>query len=200
MSESLRIRPIFAFAAAFVRPIHDWGLRGATLIFWPLALLTLMSLALQPGAWHTEIKIAGPFAAETNPPRASLVLEVPQPPFWMLPLVGDDGANPFQSTLELRINGREMGPPHSPHETIRDRKTTGFSHWGSGVIFSLPEGVNNNAETMATLRYSVRPWAPVTFVLTVASALLGCLIYLEALSSSAKRLGRRSKAVILRAP
>jgi hypothetical protein len=71
-------RPIFTFAPAFVRRIHDWIPVAARLIFWPLALLALMSLALQLGTWHTEFKIAGPFAAETNPPRASLILEIPQ--------------------------------------------------------------------------------------------------------------------------
>ena len=110
-------RPIFPFARAFARGIHD-RLFAARLVFWPLALLTLISLTLQLGAWHTEFKIAGPFAAETNPPRASLILEVPQgehAPWWRQPPVGDDSARPFQSLLELRIAGREMGPPHSLH-------------------------------------------------------------------------------------
>ncbi len=50
-----------------------------------------------------------------------------------------------------------MGPPHSLHETIREGKTTGFSHWGQHVIFSLPPDVKNGPETIATLRYNVRP-------------------------------------------
>jgi hypothetical protein len=84
MSELFRIRPIFAFTPPFVRRIHDRVLFGAKLIFWPLVMLTLISLALQLGAWHTEFKIVGPFVAETNPPRASLILEVPQgePALW----------------------------------------------------------------------------------------------------------------------
>jgi hypothetical protein len=67
-----------------VRRIEGQILFSVKLIFWPLVALTLMALALQVGAWHTEIKIAGPFAAETNPARASLILPVRGP--------GDGGA------------------------------------------------------------------------------------------------------------
>ena len=36
---------------------------GAKLILCPLALLTLVILAMQFGAWRIEFEIAGPFAA-----------------------------------------------------------------------------------------------------------------------------------------
>jgi hypothetical protein len=196
-------RPIFTFAPAFVRRIHNWIPIAARLIFWPLALLALMSLALQLSTWHTEFKIAGPFAAETNPPRASLILEIPQKQrtrWWRQPLVGDDGAHPSQSFLELRIDGRGMGPPHTLHETIRTGETTGFSHWGAHVIFSLPPGVKNGPETIATLRYVVRPKVWVASALAIVSALLGCLIYFEALRSLERRLAGQPKAFVLRTP
>jgi hypothetical protein len=182
MSDLFRIRPISTFVPTFGRRVHTRILFGARLIFWPLALLTLISLALHFGAWHTEFKIAGPFAAETNPPRASLTLQLPgevSAPWWAQPMVGDDSANPFQSFLELRVNGREMGPPHAVHETIRERKNAGFSHWGSWVIFSLPEGINNGPETIVTLRYSLRSWPRVTLGLCVASALLGWFLFIR---------------------
>jgi hypothetical protein len=196
-------RPIFHFVPALVRRIHDRLRFAARLIFWPVALATLMLLALQLGAWHTEFKIAGPFAAETNPPQASLILEIPEvqrAPWWRQPLVGDDGAHPVQSILELRVDGRGMGPPHSPHETIRTGETTGFSHWGPYVIFSLPPGVRNSPETMATLRYVVRPKAWVTSALAIFSAVLGCLIYFESLRSFAKRLAGQPQVFVLRIP
>jgi len=196
-------RPIFTFAPGFVRRVHDWSSLTARLTFWPLALLALMSLALQLGAWHTEFKIAGPFAAETNPPRASLILEIPQAQqdrWWSQPLVGDDGAHPSQSVLELRIDGRGMGPPHTLHETIRTGETTGFSHWGPHVIFSLPPGVKNGPETTATLRYVVRPKVWVASALAIVSALLGCLIYFEALRSLGRRFAGKPKALVLRIP
>jgi hypothetical protein len=196
-------RPISTFAPGFVRRIHDRIPAAAKLVFWPLAVLALMSLALQLGTWHTEFKIAGPFAAETSPPRASLILEIPQAQrdrWWRQPLVGDDGAHPFQSFLELRIDGRGMGPPHTLHETIRTGETTGFSHWGPHVIFSLPPGVKNGPETIATLRYVVRPKVWVTSALAIVSALLGCLIYFEALRSLRRRLAGQPRAFVLRIP
>src|ERR1700750_2798804 len=73
------------------RRLRDWMLFGARLLIWPLIVSTLVSAALQLGAWSKEFKIAGPFAAETNPPRASLVLNVPQEPpapWWRQPLIG----------------------------------------------------------------------------------------------------------------
>jgi len=187
MSELFRIRPVFAFAPV-VRRNHDWVLLGARLIFWPLAVLALVSLTLQLGAWHTEFKIAGPFAAETNPPRASLMLEIPQPQRWMRPPAGDNTTNPFQSSLDLRVNGREMGPPHSPHESIRTGATAGFSHWGSQVIFSLPPGVSNDQETIVTLRISVRPRVSITLALIVLSALLGWFLYTRLLAATLFRI------------
>src|SRR3954469_22865739 len=98
---------MFGFARPFGGCRHAWIRFGANLIFWPLFALTLTALALQLGAWHTEFRFAGPFAAETNPARASLKLQLPeQEPalWWAQPLVGDDSANPFGSFLELRVN------------------------------------------------------------------------------------------------
>ncbi len=203
MLDLVRIRPIFTFALPFLGRSHERVRFGARLIFWPLALLTLILVALQFGAWRAEFKIAGPFAAEMNPPRASLILEAPQgqqAPWWSEPLVGDDGANPFQSRLKLRIDGREMGPPHSLHETIRTGTTTGFSHWDSHVIFSLPPGVKNGPETTATLQYVIRPRAWVTSALAILSAVLGWLTYAEALKSFARRRGRQPIAFVLGIP
>lgn len=203
MSELFRTPPISAVDPTFGHRIRDWMLLGARLMFWPVILLTLVSVALQLGVWHKEFRIAGPFAAETSPPRASLILEVPQEPpapWWRRPLVGDDSGKPFHSFLKLYINGREMDPPHALHETIRAGNTTGFSHWGSHVIFSLPANVKNGPETMATLRYNVQPRSWLTYALAISSTLLGCLVYSESLGSFAERLGGRPRAAVLRAP
>jgi hypothetical protein len=164
-------------------------------IVWPLLVVTLAAVALQLGAWQKEFKFAGPFAAETNPPRASLILPVPpdQSPWWAEPLIGDDSANASQSFLEVRVNGIEMGPPHTLHQMIREGKNAGFSHWGSWFIFSLPQGVNNGLETTVTLRHSVRPPAWVTFALSVASALLGWFVLVRSFAA-------RHGGLILKAP
>jgi hypothetical protein len=61
-----QIPSVIAVDPKFVSPIRHWMVFSTKLILWPLALLTLVALALHLGAWRKEFKIAGPFAAETN--------------------------------------------------------------------------------------------------------------------------------------
>jgi hypothetical protein len=159
MTKLVQIPSVIAVDPKFVSRIRRWKVFSAKLIFWPLALLTLVALALQLGAWKKEFKTTGPFAAETNPARHSLILAVPQEApatWWRQPLIGDNGEKPLESFLELQIDGRAMGPPHSQHETIREAATSGFSHWGAFVIFSLPPDVKNVPETIARFFYDRR--------------------------------------------
>lgn len=136
---------------------------------WTLALLALAALALQLGAWQRELSVHGPFAAET-PARNSLALRVPGG-------LGDDPEHLTRSDLRLWINGREIGPPHALHETIRAGNAEGFSHWGANVLFSLPQGVKNDAQAVATIRYSVRPPSLTAFALAFFSIALAWLLY-----------------------
>ncbi|OSI90186.1 hypothetical protein BSZ18_21915 [Bradyrhizobium canariense] len=193
----------FAIELASIRRIHDRMLFGARLILWPLIVLTLVSLALQLGGWQSEFNVSGPFAEETNPPRASLVLELPADGlarWWRQPLIGDDGGNLSKSSLKLRINGREMGPPHTLHETIRTGHTTGFSHWGRQIIFALPPDIKNGPETTATLRYKVRPRIWVTSALAVLSTLLGYFVCSGPLRAVTERCGEPIRAGVLKVP
>jgi hypothetical protein len=194
MSELFRIPGNIALDPTSASRVHRGLLFGIRFAFLPSLLLTFAALALHAGAWRIEFKIAGPFGAETYPARHSLKLAVPQEgraAWWRQPLLGDDSTKPFRSFLELRIDDREMGPPHSLHETIRDGTTAGFSHWGPDVIFSLPPGIRNAPETIAMVSYGVRPRGWVIFALAILSTLLGCLRYHEVLRS----LARRSQAL-----
>ena len=169
MTMSYRISGISTVDPTTASRIRHGMLFSARLIFWPLALLTLVMLAIQLGAWRTEFNIAGPFAAETSPARHSLILVVPNEgpaAWWRQPLIGDTSEKSFQSNLELRIDGREMAL------RIACTKRSGGKNdrlqpLGPRLIFSLPPNVKNAPETIATLRYSVRPRAWVTFALTV---------------------------------
>lgn len=49
---------------------------------------------------------------------------------------GDDNEHPARSQLRLLINGEETGPPHTDHQSIRERGGGAFSHWGEGLLFS----------------------------------------------------------------
>ncbi len=192
MQESFRAPEIFGIDSSTKNNAGRWLLLAARLVFWPLLLLMVAALALEMGAYRKEFKIAGPFAAESNPARRALEVGVPQEgraPWWRQPLLGADSGKASQSFLELWIDGREMGPPHTLHETIREGTTTGFSHWGPRVIFSLPPGVKNAPETIATLRYPVRPRGWVTLLLVLLSALLGGLLYPRKARELARSLG-----------
>jgi hypothetical protein len=163
---------------------------GGKLILVPLLLLTLASLAMEAGAWRKYITIAGPFAAETSPPRHSLILAVPNEgpvPWWQQPLNNDSLEKPNESRLYLSIDGHEMWPAHSKFEQIRKGETEGFSHWESGVIFSLPPGLSNSSETVATLSYNIKPRPWVTLALLGATLALAWLSFHGRLKRFARR-------------
>ena len=63
MPESLRIPDSVTVKPVPADRIRRWTVLGAKLILCPLALLTLVILAIQFGAWRIEFEIAGPFAA-----------------------------------------------------------------------------------------------------------------------------------------
>jgi hypothetical protein len=167
------------------------------LILVPLLLLMFAALAMEGGAWRRYIAIAGPFAAETSPAH-SLMLSVPDQgpvPWWQQPLNYDSLEKPYESRLHLSIDGREMWPAHSNPEQIRKGETEGFSHWESGVIFSLPPGVMNAPDTIATLRYNIKPRPLVTLILLLASLTLGWLCYHEPIKELAHRHWQPTSAV-----
>jgi hypothetical protein len=183
------------------------------LIWLMLCLLTLVVVALQLGVWRKEIDIVGPFKPETNPPQHSLILAVPLEgavPWWQQPLIGDSAEKPFESKLRLRIERHEIWPAHSDPALIRDGKTTGYSHRGTDLFFSLPAGVKNGSETVVTLWYKIRPRLFVTLAVVLATIVLGFLLYSEALRplaldfhnrvACAARRARRLTPILLAVP
>jgi hypothetical protein len=183
-----------AIKPASIRRFHERLQFGARLILWPIAILTLVALTLQLGLWRKEYKFAGPFTAETSPPGAALVLNLPPDPpaqWWRQPLHGD---------AELLINGNRMGPPQTSPDTIRTGETTGFSHWDAQVIFSLPPEFKNGPETTAMFSYSVRPRIRVSATLAALSALLVLFIYFPRLKPLLSRARVPATAFALRAP
>jgi pectate lyase len=49
---------------------------------------------------------------------------------------GDSESSPTSSTLKLYENGKELGPAHSTHKSIRTNGRGRFSHWGNTLYFS----------------------------------------------------------------
>jgi hypothetical protein len=158
-----------------------------------LALSTLLALALELGLWHRDEVTRGPFLPEGPRGSHALALRVGDRG-WLaccLRSQGDSSEHPLASDLRLWIGGREMGPPHAQHLTIRMGETTGFSHWGSDyVVFALPPQVDNTAATTARVRYAVRLKRELLFALALGSVVLALLVY-----GKAELYGRRRLAV-----
>jgi hypothetical protein len=195
VSESTRL----ASNAGLADRVRDWVIIGVRLAFWPALLLTLAALALALGVKQKEYVYNGPFRADTNPPEHSLYVQVPiEGParWWRQPSLGSNPGKPHQSILQLRINDQEIGPPNRQHIEIRKGMTSGFSHWGTIVLFSLPPGVKNSPETIVTLHYSVRPRHWVTVTLAVFTVLFGFLGYGRKLGSAMARLRVRMSEAI----
>jgi hypothetical protein len=182
--------------------LRRWPQFVARLVLFPALALTLFALALELGVKQKEYVIAGPFQAISNPPRNALFVSIPTDGparWWRQPMLGDIPEKPFRSFLQLRINGREMGPPHQQHAAIEDGTTSGFSHWGPVVIFSLPAGVRNAPETTVTLSYSIRPRLWVTLASVFFTLLFGWLGYHAQIMPWPAKLHRRATAALIRA-
>lgn len=160
--------------------VHPWVAIGARLLFWPLALLTVATLVLGLGVLHRDAEIRGPFEpVETNPASHLLAFLIPADTssIWRIRPLPDDDKYPYRSDLRLWINGREMGPAHAAHATIREGNTAGFSHWSGSVLFSLPARIKNDSETIATVRYSLRPPPWLALALAISTILSWLLQY-----------------------
>lgn len=174
----------------------------ARLLFWPLLALALTASALELGIWTIEEAFDGPFASEAGPGRRSYIVSLgrEQSLGCCLDARGDTLGHSEQSNLRLWIDGREMGPPHTIHETIRAGGTAGFSHWYSNLIFPLPAGVENAAGTRALVRYSLYPPRGATLVLILISGLLAWRAYSGVLATAAARWGQPAVRALLWLP
>ena len=55
---------------------------------------------------------------------------------------GDSNTQSSVSTLRLYEDGKELGPAHSVHQTIRDAGKGAFSHWGTSLYFSASDNTD----------------------------------------------------------
>lgn len=55
---------------------------------------------------------------------------------------GDSNSQPTISKLRVFEDGRELGPAHSLHATIRNTGKGAFSHWGNSLIFSASDNTD----------------------------------------------------------
>jgi hypothetical protein len=81
---------------------------------------------------------------------------------WPGLVIVSDSSSGSPSELQLRENGRLLGPAHSPHADIRERGQGRYSHWQGGLWFSASDSSDprTNARTYSVSAVaSVHPYA-----------------------------------------
>jgi hypothetical protein len=84
----------------------------------------------------------------------------------------DAGLVSSGSNLELYENGLRLGPPHTPHQTIRDQGGGAYSHWHRYIYFSASDSSDPRSNGRL---YTARVQAEIPFYLDALAAVLVCL-------------------------
>ena len=132
-------------------------------------LVLIVAYALELGAWRTSETFKAPFAHESSGTTKALVVRLGT----SLPLPGLFGADgdtlsqQHRSSLRLLVGDKPLGPPHAVHETIRKQGGGAYSHWGDYLLFSLPDGIDNQPGTKIRVEYSVR-LRPIAWIMPIA--------------------------------
>lgn len=131
----------------------------AGMISLALVLATLMPQRLELRLAPADIAADGGFAYMAR-------LESRSPPGFRV--VSDSGADSTASKLELREDGKPLGPAHEGHVEIRDKGAGRYSHWGAGLWFSASDSTDprtNGRSYVISAEVSVSP-------LTIAAVVL----------------------------
>jgi len=168
-----RTRDTLKWAAPTV--VGVTGLFMAVVAFLPYAgSFKLNPDAVVTGAGHSQQTLFG-FASDAAP------FAFPAP---------DRNESPSGSPLRLWVNGIEAGQPHQFHTDIVDKGDGRFSHWGNGVVFSMPPNAGDKVESLE-VRW---PFFPKPLVPQIAAFAL--LLWALALSGNAwPRMDRISSIV-----
>ncbi len=140
-----------------------------------------MIAGLAGGFTHT-LHFRGPFQTEGTVGSQLVSVQLPDDRRFGCcgSILDDAGPKGAASRLRLWINGVEVDPPHTLHETIR-HGGGGFSHWGKQVLFALPDRVQNDSATEVMVRY------PYTFRMLMAAVPLATLLLALAAAAFALR-------------
>jgi hypothetical protein len=89
-----------------------------------------------------------------------------------------DSMNGNLSKLQLFENGRPIGIPHSPHDSIASDGGGRYSHWHTNLYFSSPD---NTDPQLGSKRFSISVELRPSFSLVVAAVLSGAatLVFLS---------------------
>ena len=109
-------------------------------------------------------------------------------------IVGDSGAASTISRLQLREDGKLLGPDHAGHADIRQAGGGRYSHWGTGLWFSASDSSDprtNGRSYAISARASVHPLA------FAAVALFDVLVLLVSWRWIAAHAGVRRALVVV---
>jgi glucan phosphoethanolaminetransferase (alkaline phosphatase superfamily) len=110
-------------------------------------------------------------------------------PVFYLP--GDRLDTPPSSSLLIFEDGKSLGPPHAPHESIRESGRGNFSHWYDQLVFSSSDNtdprVNGRTYTATGVLRLAGPWRSWA-LLALAVTFAGMLMFVRAqIVSAVKR-------------
>lgn len=156
-------------------------------VLWPalLALVHVAVVALNLAA----PSLSGSVASGTSNPDsgAAYIAAVPFDisfPF----VVVDDASRSSGSVLELREDGKLLGPAHTSHAAVRERGGGAYSHWGKAMWFSASDSSDprsNGRAYVASTTASVHPAVPAA--VAVFDALLAVLLRRRLLAFMTRR-------------
>jgi hypothetical protein len=124
-----------------------------------IGLFIIFTAALMRfGVYEKKLLLNGPFDKESgseNNYALNLKLQKYIPIKYLLSSCGDSLLKPRQSQIELSVNGSLLTSAHSLHVDIRSKGDGLFSHWGDTILFSLPQGFENNDKVSLGIRFPI---------------------------------------------
>jgi hypothetical protein len=143
---------------------------AANLLLAALIALWISALVLQTGVMRRSETMTGPFAVE-NVPGSQIKIFPLRRIFVVRGFVRAVSDAESRSSLRLWINGQQVGPPHTEYAALKDG-APGYQHWGNSVLFVLPPGVPNSAQTVVRAEYPVQtPPGRATLIFLAAGVL-----------------------------
>jgi hypothetical protein len=131
---------------------------GICLIFLLLSTFLIASRLFSVGPLVQRVVDVNEITAGTNLDYSVSRVFQPKFPLYGAGVASDSLSFPWQSTLQLYEDGKELGPVHSLHDDIRNIGGGRYSHWGNAlgngyIIFSTSDNTDprSNGRT-----YSIR--------------------------------------------
>ncbi len=107
-----------------------------------LSVLVLVSLVGDVWLAMAGVGLTRRVGPRTIQPAMGRAYVVPVGLRWPFRAVSDSNEHPRRSRLLVLENGVVLGSGHALHDAIQQAGTGRFSHWGTVVYFSTPDGTD----------------------------------------------------------